>query len=195
MAHDAPLVIQITDARALDDRALYARIEAAAPLGARFAVMLRDPEIVPRELLAHGSSLRDRLRNAGARLLVNDRLDLAHALGADGVHLGRLSVAPCSARALLGEGVLVTVSAHDIEEAARRAASGVNAVLLSPIFATPGKGPPLGLEVLARARRVLPREVALVALGGVDQENAHECLSAGANGVASVRADLSRFIA
>ncbi len=195
MAHDAPLVIQITDARALDEASLFARIDAAAALGSRYAVMLRDPELVPRELLAKGRALRDRLRHGGARLLVNDRLDLAQALSADGVHLGRLSVAPSRARALLGEGVLVTVSAHDVDEAVARAASGALAVLLSPIFVSPGKGPALGLEALARARRRLPPEVALIALGGVDAENAYDCLAAGADGVASVRAELHRLFA
>ncbi|MSP24817.1 MAG: thiamine phosphate synthase [Myxococcales bacterium] len=188
-----PEVVQITDAGLVDEATLFARIERAAPLAERFLVMLRDPGLPSYELLRFGLRLRERLTLTRARLIVNDRLDLAHALGADGVHLGRRSVSPNHARRLLGPELFVTHSAHDLEEALAAAASGADAILLSPIFASPGKGPPLGLDTLALVFARVPVNVSIIALGGVTASNARACIAAGAAGVASIRADLSRL--
>src|SRR5690349_3462243 len=102
-----PRVLQITAASVLPEGALRARLAALAalPEEARrgYAVQLRDPELPVRELLRLGGLLRDATRALGAGLIVNDRLDLALALSADGVHLGRRSVTVADARALLPE--------------------------------------------------------------------------------------------
>ncbi len=182
-----PRLLQITDAARVPFAELVARIERGGP---ELAVQLRDPALDARALFALGQALRERSRAAGALLFVNDRLDLAALLGADGVHLGRRSVSIRCARAFLGE-VLVSVSAHDVEEAVARAEQGADAVLLSPVFASPGKGRPLGAARLTEARARMSGRCALLALGGVDRERARECLAAGADGVAAVRADLT----
>jgi thiamine-phosphate pyrophosphorylase len=187
-------VVQLSSLPQLPVAQLFARIERAGATGraGSFAVELRDPELDARELYELGLELRRRTRQAGAKLIVNDRLDLAMLLGADGVHLGRRSVTVEDARALLGSEAWVSVSAHSVEEA--WVPRGASAVVLAPIAVSPGKGPPLGIEALTEARRRMPAEAALVALGGIGLDNAHECLAAGADAVASIRSDLTSLL-
>ena len=192
-----PRVLQITAFDQVSDRQLWDRIDQLGALEpacrSRFAVQLRDPGLCTAELLAYGREARARTRALGASLIVNDRLDLALLLGADGVHLGRHSVAPVEVRRLLGSETWISMSAHCLADVEQAAALGVQAVLLSPIFSSPGKGAPLGLRALKEARGLLPsdRRVALIALGGVTADEAPACLAAGADGVASIRADLT----
>ena len=195
---EVPRLIQISALDVVPEPALLARIHAAArlpePSRRTLAVMLRDPELSGRALLRLGTALREATRAIGASLLVNDRLDLALALEADGVHLGRRSVSIKDARALLGEGAFVSRSCHAVDEVTQVAALGADAAVLSPIFASPGKGPPLGTGALRAAREALDRggfeRVALVALGGIEAGNAEACFLAGAGAVAAIRADL-----
>ncbi len=182
-----PRILQISDAAQLPLDALSARIAAAAP--GTLAVQLRDPALDGRALYALGRQLRERTRAAGAWLVVNDRLDLAIALDADGLHLGRRSLAPRQVRPVWSR--WLSASAHAVAEAVDRSAE-VDAVQLSPIFASPGKGTPLGLEALRRARDGMRSGCALIALGGIDAERAAACFQAGADAVAAIRADLTR---
>lgn len=191
--------VQVTDLRAVGEEMLLARLDEAASLPAasraRLAVQLRDPQLCGRALARLGVLLRERTRAIGAALIVNDRIDLAVALGADGIHLGRRSIPVAEARALLGEGAWVSRSAHDLDEVAAAAREGASAVLLSPVLASPGKGSPLGLEALGAARRQLdasPTRPLLVALGGIDLASARAALDAGADAVAGIRAHLAR---
>lgn len=181
--------MQITDEASVPRELLFARIAEGGPA---LIVQLRDPELTAEALVAYGRELRQRTRAVGARLLVNDRLDVARAIDADGVHLGRRSVPVPIARAFLGE-ALVTCAAHTVDEAVALGEAGADAVLLSPIFASPNKGPALGVEVLRAARSRLSRDCALFALGGVDRDRANTCFAAGADGVAAIRADLGRW--
>jgi thiamine-phosphate pyrophosphorylase len=193
-----PRLIQISALDVVPEPALLARLHAAERLPERsrrtLAVMLRDPELTGRALLRLGAALREATRAIGASLLVNDRLDLALSLGADGVHLGRRSVSIKDARALLGAGAFVSRSCHAVDDVGQAAGEGADAAILSPIFASPDKGPPLGLHALTLARAALDRggfeRVALVALGGIDAGNTEACFSAGAGAVAAIRADL-----
>lgn len=192
-----PAIQIITDLSAVPEEALFERLRRAAelPPEARrcLEVQLRGPGLGARDLLRLGERLRAVTSELGARLVVNDRVDLALLLGADGVHLGRASMSVARARSLLGPGCWVSTSAHSIDDAVAAAAAGANAALLSPIFSSPGKGAPLGPEALARAREALEAaglSLALYALGGVTVENAPACLSAGASGLAAIRADL-----
>ncbi|AUX43774.1 thiamine-phosphate diphosphorylase [Sorangium cellulosum] len=191
-----PTLTLITQAADVPEPVLLARLSAFRALPpearARVAVQLRDPELSGKELHALGRRLRDATAALGASFVVNDRLDLALLLGADGVHLGRRSVGVADARALLGAGVFVSVACHSVDEVLGAAEAGADAAVLSPIFATPGKGPPLGLSTLREARARLAaasRGVAILALGGVDAASAPGCLAAGADGVAAIRAD------
>lgn len=188
-----PRVVVITDRTQLSPDETLARIDALARAPAiRPAVLLRDPELTGRALHAWGALLRRRTLDAGVSLWVADRLDVAIALEADGVHLGRRSVRVSDARTLVGQS-LVSVACHDVGEVVEAAREGADVVVLSPIFASPGKGPPLGVETLTAARRALDEAglgAELVALGGVDAERVETCLTAGAIGVAAIRARL-----
>jgi thiamine-phosphate pyrophosphorylase len=193
-----PLVVQITAADVLPEAELWARLAALArlPASARsgFAVQLRDPQLPTRELLALGTRLRDVTRALGASLIVNDRLDLALALGADGIHLGRRSVTVADARALLPH-AWIAVACHALTDVTEAARAGADAAVLSPIFASPGKGTPLGPPGLSAARAAAGEGIQLIALGGVDASNAAACFAAGASAVAAIRADLEGVLA
>jgi thiamine-phosphate pyrophosphorylase len=200
---EPPRVILISSVDQVPAPELIARIRAAAPLPLslrqRLAVMLRDPALSGRALYQLGASLREATSALGASFVVNDRLDLALALGADGAHLGRLSVATKDARALLGPSAWISRACHSVDEVVKSAAEGANAAFLSPIFASPGKAPPLGVEALALAREALDRQgsqaVSLVALGGIDPNVAGPCFAAGAGALAAIRGDLTRVLA
>jgi thiamine-phosphate pyrophosphorylase len=188
-------LITITSREVVPDDELLARVGALAPLGQGALVQLREPGLHARDLLARARWLREATTRAGILLAVNDRIDVALACGADGVHLGGGSVSIAEARSLLPAGALVTASAHSLEEL--RARSDADALLLSPLFHSPGKGAPLGVAMLTRARALLDElgsSAALVALGGVTASTVASCLDAGAHAVAAIRADLGQAV-
>ncbi|MEZ4311609.1 MAG: thiamine phosphate synthase [Polyangiaceae bacterium] len=161
-------------------------------------MQLRDPQLSSRDLHRLGDRLRRVTADLGAVFLVNDRVDLALSLGADGVHLGRRSMPVADARALLGPTAVLSCSAHSVADVIAAAEQGASLALLSPIFASPGKGKPLGVHALTSARAGLDAAgppFSLIALGGVTPDNAPLCLAAGASGLASIRADLLSFAA
>ena len=151
-------------------------------------VQLRAREATGRELLAAARALRRVVSEAGQFLLVNDRVDVALAAGADGVHLPSAGIPPGDARALLGKGRLVAVSCHSAADVARAREGGADFATFGPVFDTPSKrryGAPVGLERLRDASSLgLP----LVGLGGVNLSNAPAVVAAGAYGVAAIRA-------
>jgi thiamine-phosphate pyrophosphorylase len=123
----------------------------------------------------------------GALLVMNDRVDIALASGADGVHLGQSDLPLAAARALLGPHAIIGVSTHDLEQARGAAARGADYVAFGPIFATGTKETgytPRGLEELRRVRGVVERP--LVAIGGIRRENAASVLACGADAVAMI---------
>jgi thiamine-phosphate pyrophosphorylase len=149
-------------------------------------IQLRDRELSARRRLALGADLSALCRKYEQLFAVNDRLDLALLLDADGVHLGEGSVMPQDARALIG-GRFISRACHALDDTAPR---GADAIVLSPILA-PRKGrPALGLGALAAARRAAGHAVLLYALGGIDALGARRCLEAGADGVAVIGAVL-----
>lgn len=160
------------------DRAL-----AALPRGAA-AVQLREKDLPARKLFELARILREVTARHGAPLFVNERLDVARATGADGVHLRRDSLDCADARAFLGETALVGASCHSLVELQARA--DANFATFSPVFPSPGKGEPVGLDALAEAARAT--RLPLYALAGVTPERIPEVLSAGAFGVAAIRA-------
>jgi thiamine-phosphate pyrophosphorylase len=183
-----PIVHLITDRRVAPD--LVARTEAAltgTPAG-RVAVHLREKDLRAREQLALARALRQVCHAHGQLLLVNDRLDVALAAGADGIHLPAAGVRIADARRLLGPTALVGVSCHSAEDVARARDGGASYATFGPVYDTPSKrafGPPIGLAALRDAARLgLP----LVGLGGVDAARAREVAGAGAAGVAAIRA-------
>lgn len=183
-----PRVHLITDRRLAPD--LAARIAAALRgLPARtVAVQLREKDLGGRELLALALAVGKACAEARQLFLVNDRLDVAILVGADGVHLPSAGVPVSDARRLLGPAKLIGRSCHSRDEVEAARGAGADYATFSPIHDTPSKrqyGPPLGLDALREAAAL---ELPLVALGGITAENAPEALGAGAVGVAAIRA-------
>ncbi len=166
---------------------------AALKSGAIDAVQLRDKASTARALLAAAGALRTATRAAGARLLINDRIDVALACEADGVHLPGRSCAVGEARALLGPGRLIGVSTHAPDEVAAAAAAGADFAVFGPVFDTPSKrafGAPQGVDALRRARDAAGA-LPLLAIGGIDATTAAAVRAAGADGIAVIRAILA----
>lgn len=178
-----PALLLITDP-ATDVVAITRAALEGAPPG-RVAVQLRDKSASAADLAEAGRALLAIGRAAGALLVINDRVDVARAIGADGVHLPERGLDVRDARSVLGPGRLVSCSRHDEAGLARAAAEGADYATLAPIFAVPGKGPPLGVEGLrAAARLAMP----VLALGGITPRHVPALLAAGARGIAVSRA-------
>jgi thiamine-phosphate pyrophosphorylase len=154
----------------------------------RVALLLREPQLRTRELVALGHALRASADERGALLLVSDRIDVALAIDADGVQLPEQGFAPEQARALLGKHALIGVSRHERTSLLEAAARGANYATLSPVHAVDGKAPPLGLDGFARA--IAGASVPVYALGGIRAEDVGPLLARGARGVAVMRAVL-----
>jgi thiamine-phosphate pyrophosphorylase len=201
LAAAPPRLYLITDRGATQGRPLADVVRAAlsgVPPEARgaVAVQLREKDLEARALLALAREVRAVTRAAGAALFVNDRVDVALAAEADGVHLGLRSLSPAEVTRIaptLG----IAVSTHGRAEvqaaiAARAAGADVRFAVFGPVWDTPSKralGAPVGLDALRAAAAEAARAgLPLLALGGVTPARVAECRSAGSAGVACIRA-------
>jgi thiamine-phosphate pyrophosphorylase len=181
----------VTDRRQCAGRPLVEALRAACEAGVR-AVQLREKDLAPREVFGLAEEVQAVLRPGGARLFINDRADVARAVGAAGVHLPENGLPVEAARRALGPGRLVGVSIHDSDGARRAEDAGADFVAFGPVFFTPSKaayGPPVGLKGLEEVagRIALP----VFAIGGVQPGRVRSCLDAGAHGVAVISAVLA----
>lgn len=152
-------------------------------------VQIREKDLTARTLFELASRAAALARGSGTRVVLNDRADVARAAGCDGVHLTTRSLGAAAVRRAFGEDFLIGVSAHTPGEARAAKEGGADFAVYGPVFDTPSKrayGPPVGLLSLGEAARALA-PFPLVALGGVDETNAGDCLAAGAVGVAAIR--------
>jgi thiamine-phosphate pyrophosphorylase len=183
-----PVVHLVTDRRLAPDLSARARAALAGIPPGMIAIHLREKDLGGRDLLALARSLQEACRATGQLLLVNDRVDVALASAAAGVHLPSAGVPLADARRLLGEGALVGVSCHSAADVERARDGGASYATFGPVWDTPSKRPygaPVGIAALREAARLgLP----LVALGGVTAARAPEAFAAGARGVAAIRA-------
>ncbi len=180
----------ITDRRLAKSPIVAACEEAlAAAKQARLAVavQLREKDLSARELYALARAMRIVCTRHGARLLVNDRIDVALAAEADGVHLPADSIDPADARRLLGRSKLIGVSTHTAEEVSAAAQAGADFVVFGPVYDPISKsayGPATGIEGLRRA--CAAAQIPVYALGGITPERVAEAALAGAAGVAVI---------
>ena len=181
----------VTDRQLTAGRPLRLVVEAALRGGAR-AFQLREKDLSPRELYPLALEMRQLTQSYGAHLLINDRVDVALAVDADGVHLTTTSLPATVARQLLGPGRLIGVSTHSIAEAQTAADEGADFVVFGPVFYTPSKAPygePVGLDALRAVRAAV--NLPILAIGGVKKANLDQVLAAGADGIAVISAIIS----
>jgi len=178
----------VTDRRFCGDRSLEA-VVAAAVQGGASCVQLREKDTDTREFVALALALKRLLAPRGIPLVINDRIDVALACGADGVHLGQSDMPPDLARRLLPPHVFIGWSVETPDDVVRSAGLPVDYLGVSPVFDTPTKTDTRtawGLEGLRRVRLMTP--LPLVAIGGIHAGNAAQVLRAGADGLAVVSA-------
>lgn len=178
----------LTDAVAARGRPIL-DVAGEALAGGATCIQLRDKGMGGRELCRLGEALAALCHARGALCLVNDRLDVALACGADGVHLGQDDLPVARARAVVGPDLIIGLSAATPEEARRAAADGADYLGTGAVFATASKadaGEPIGPGGLARVVAACPLPV--VAIGGISAANAGAAVGAGAAGVAVIAA-------
>lgn len=155
-------------------------------------IQFREKNLPARDFHQAASACVRRAHEKGARLIVNDRVDIAKLVGADGVHLGQDDMAPKKARAILGPDAIIGFSTHSMEQALEADRLPVDYIAVGPIFRTDTKpeasagvaGGQVGLELLRAVRAAVDKP--LVAIGGITIDNAVEVLRAGAQAVAVI---------
>lgn len=188
---DIPRLYVVSDRQQTRARPLVDVIAGAAQGGAGM-VQLREKDLSARDLFALGTQLQTTLAPHKIPLLINDRLDVALALEAAGVHLAGHSLPTAHARRLLGPHKLLGVSTHSVAQAQRAVDDGADFIVFGPVFDTPSKaayGPPQGLLQLAEVVRHVT--IPVLAIGGIDATNLPCVLQQGAHGVAMIRAVLA----
>ncbi len=178
----------VTDA-GLSQGRTHTQVVEAALRGGVTVVQYREKSAGTRKMIEEARELRQLCRAAGVPFIVNDRIDVALAVDADGVHVGQDDMPAPLARRLIGKGRILGVSAGNPEEARKAEADGADYIGASPIFATPTKADapaPMGVEGLRQLARVV--SIPVVAIGGINAANAQSMILAGAAGVAVISA-------
>lgn len=208
-------VYLVTDRHQTDKRPLAAVIEEALKAGVK-AVQLREKDLSAKELFDLARSLRGLTSQYRARFFINDRLDIAIAVKADGVHLGQkgfsasdvkqfLKPVPAgfergsapriryhtslSPQALSGERFLIGVSTHSLSEARKAEEEGADFITIGPVFYTASKagyGRPLGVEIIKSVKEAV--KIPVFAIGGIKLDTISEVAAAGADGIAVISA-------
>jgi thiamine-phosphate pyrophosphorylase len=167
----------------------HEEIARRAIAGGADVIQLRDKVCGCRELCRIGRALRTITMKTGTLFIVNDRLDVALACGADGVHLGQNDIRVGVTRQIAPPGFIIGVSVGTVDEAVRAEEEGADYLAISPVFSTASKndaGPGRGLDVVREIRRSV--SVPVIAIGGINLDNVREVIAAGADGVAVISA-------
>jgi thiamine-phosphate pyrophosphorylase len=183
---DLPKVYPITDTylSGLSHAEQVARlIEGGASL-----IQLRDKHAAPRDFYREAAAALQVARDHHVRLIINDRVDIALALKADGVHLGQTDLPATAARRLLGKDAIIGFSTHDPEQARLATEFPIDYLAFGPIFETSTKENPDPITGLLQLRELgtIKRRLPVVAIGGITLANAVEALKAGADSVAVI---------
>ena len=179
-------LVIITDTT-IQSRFSHEELAALACAGGADVIQLRDKNLPDDEFVKTAERVRDICRAHGAQLIINDRVEIARAMGAPGVHVGRTDMSIGNARAQLGEAALIGASAGSPAEALEAENAGADYVGFGHIFATTSKTkstPPVGIETLRDACAAV--KIPLIAIGGITHDNAASVIEAGAHGVAVI---------
>jgi thiamine-phosphate pyrophosphorylase len=185
-----PRLYLLTDRHNTSQRPISSVISQAVDAGVRM-VQIREKDLDTRPLIDLVQNLTPLIKRHQGKVLVNDRIDLAMALDADGVHLRSDSLPLPLARRMLGNEKLIGISTHSIREVRYAEKQGADFVVLGPIFETPSKrmyGPPLGLHALETACRA--SRLPIFAIGGINPKHVASVMSSGAYGIAVISAIL-----
>jgi thiamine-phosphate pyrophosphorylase len=188
-----PIICYVTDRKALGSTestsGVLEKIRAAVAADVSW-VQIREKDMPARDLL---SLARQAIRAGRTQVFISDRLDVALTAGAAGVHLGHESAPAREVVRWCRNGnapvdFRIGVSCHSLEEAREAESAGANYVFFGPVFETPSKqpfGPPQGIDRLVDICRAV--RIPVMAIGGINEKNAVECIRAGAAGVAAIR--------
>ena len=206
MSNPLPKLFLITDRTQTLGRPLLDVVKAALEGGVGL-IQLREKDLSGKELFDLARDMRKLTTVYGAKLLINDRVDIAIVAGADGVHLGQKSIPAADARRALSmtgtvpilrhdeslsvnrDSPLIGVSTHSLEEALQAQSDGADFITFGPVYLTPSKavyGEPVGIDKLRKVAKAV--SIPIYALGGIKRDNIGEVLRAGAYGVAMISA-------
>jgi len=181
-----PKIYPITDTR-LSKLSHAEQVEKLIAGSADF-IQLREKYASPKEFYAEAEKALQIARKYGAKIIINDRVDIALALKADGVHLGQDDLPPASARKILGENAVIGFSTHSIAQAIEAVKMPIDYVAIGPVFATKTKENPdeiVGLDGLKKVRDAVG-DFPLVAIGGIDSANLTKVFESGADSCAII---------
>lgn len=177
----------ITDRKLFSDINDFMKaIEEALSAGIK-AVQLREKDLSTRELLDMAYRFRELTAGYNAKLFINDRLDIALSVDADGVHLGQSGIPVRAVRKVVKDRLMIGCSAHNETEAVEAEAEGADFITFGPIFRTPSKlkyGEPVGFRSLQEVKRKV--SLPIFGIGGIKSENIHDVLNSGASGIALI---------
>lgn len=178
----------VTDRGLARDRSMLEIVRAAVQGGVT-CVQLREKECSTLDFIEQAFTIKDFLKSRGVPLIINDRVDVALAIEADGVHLGQTDMPLEIAKKIVGDSMIIGISAESLADAIEAEKGGADYLGVSPIYATPTKtetAPPLGLEGLRAIRAAV--NIPLVAIGGLNRDNSAAVIQNGGDGVAVVSA-------
>lgn len=185
MALSIPQIYPITDTR-LTGLSHAEQVERLAAGGATF-IQLREKLAAPREFYESALEAMKVARRLGVQIIINDRVDIAMAVAADGVHLGQDDLPPERVRAIVGQSRIVGFSTHNLKQALEADSTSVDYIAIGPVFQTSTKEKPdpvVGLEALREIKRRILKP--LVAIGGITIDRAQEAIAAGADSLAII---------
>ena len=189
MTSTLPNLYLITNRKLVHEKWAFLELIEKLLHGGVKMVQLREKDLTAAELFSLAVEMRALTEQYGCKLIINDRIDIAQAVAADGVHLGHHSLPVKYARKILGESALIGVSTHTTEEINSAHQQGADFITYGPVFYTPSKadmGEPVGLKSLQTAcqKSTLP----VYALGGISHDNCRDIIQTGVHGIALISA-------
>ncbi|HIJ60020.1 MAG TPA: thiamine phosphate synthase [Nitrospirae bacterium] len=188
------MIYLITDRKLfVSEEAFYVALESALKGGIKM-LQLREKDLPDRALLQMAIRVRELTSQYGARLFINNRLDIALCVKAEGIHLGQESIPLRAIKKLVGDNMEIAVSTHSIEEALGAQSEDADFITFGPIFDTPSKmkyGKPLGIGLLQEAMKEI--HIPIYAIGGIKTDNLRELTKIGSHNIALISGILGAY--